>query len=77
MSGVEERAPAALWCKSHFSFLEGASAPAELVARAGELGLGAVAVTDSRASRAPAGSSLPILPGRPVRRRGPRCLHRC
>ncbi|MBD3220479.1 DNA polymerase III subunit alpha [bacterium] len=37
---------AALWCKSHFSFLEGASSPAELVRTAAELGLDAVAVTD-------------------------------
>jgi error-prone DNA polymerase len=37
---------AALWCKSHFSFLEGASAPADLVQAAAALGLGAVAVTD-------------------------------
>jgi len=37
---------AALWCKSHFSFLEGASAPAELVERAAALGLDAVAITD-------------------------------
>ncbi len=36
----------ALWCKSHFSFLEGASAPDELVARAVELGLPALALTD-------------------------------
>lgn len=37
---------AALWCKSHFSWLEGASAPAELVGAAAALGLGAVALTD-------------------------------
>ena len=37
---------AALWCKSHFSFLEGASSPAELVQAAAGLGLTAVAVTD-------------------------------
>ena len=36
----------ALWCKSHFSFLEGASAPDELVARAVELQLPALALTD-------------------------------
>ena len=35
-----------LWCKSHFSFLEGASSPAELVETASELGLPAVAITD-------------------------------
>ncbi len=37
---------AALWCKSNFSFLEGASTPAELVATADQLGLAAVALTD-------------------------------
>ncbi len=37
---------AALWCKSYFSFLEGASSPAELVATAAELGLSALALTD-------------------------------
>lgn len=37
---------AALWCKSNFSFLEGASTPAELVATAAELGLDAIAITD-------------------------------
>ena len=37
---------AALWCKSHFSFLEGASAPDELVDEARRLGLRALAVTD-------------------------------
>ncbi|MEE2835819.1 MAG: error-prone DNA polymerase [Myxococcota bacterium] len=35
-----------LWCKSHFSLLEGASAPEELVTRAHELGLQALALTD-------------------------------
>jgi error-prone DNA polymerase len=35
-----------LWCKSNGSFLEGASHPEELVERAGELGLRAIAVTD-------------------------------
>ncbi|MEZ4387731.1 MAG: error-prone DNA polymerase [Candidatus Krumholzibacteriia bacterium] len=39
-------AGAALWCKSHFSFLEGASSPAELVTTAAELGLSALALTD-------------------------------
>lgn len=38
--------PPALWCKSHFSFLEGASAPDELVERAAQLGLPALALTD-------------------------------
>ncbi|MCE9637657.1 MAG: error-prone DNA polymerase [Planctomycetes bacterium] len=37
---------AALWCKSHFSFLEGASAPDELVAEARRLGVHALAITD-------------------------------
>ena len=37
---------APLWCKSHYSFREGASAPDELVRRAGELGLPALALTD-------------------------------
>ena len=35
-----------LWCKSNFSFLEGASHPDELVAEAYRLGLPAIAVTD-------------------------------
>jgi error-prone DNA polymerase len=35
-----------LWCKSNFSFLEGASHPAELVETAAELGLTALALTD-------------------------------
>ncbi len=38
--------PPALWCKSHFSFLEGASSPDELVERAVELGIPALALTD-------------------------------
>ncbi len=37
---------APLWCKSNFSFLEGASHPEELVHAASALGLPAVAVTD-------------------------------
>jgi len=37
---------AALWCKSNSSFLEGASHPDELVERAHELGLRALALTD-------------------------------
>ena len=37
---------AALWCKSNFSFLEGASHPHELVERAAALGLSALALTD-------------------------------
>src|SRR5438105_14201093 len=41
MSGYAE-----LHCHTNFSFLEGASHPEDLVARATELGLAAVAVTD-------------------------------
>jgi len=37
---------AALWCRSHYSFLEGASSPAELVETAHALGLRALALTD-------------------------------
>ena len=37
---------AELHCHSHVSFLDGASAPDDLVARAVELGLGGLAVTD-------------------------------
>jgi error-prone DNA polymerase len=37
---------AALWCKSNYSFLEGASHPDELVDRAHQLGLAALALTD-------------------------------
>jgi error-prone DNA polymerase len=37
---------AELHCKTNFSFLEGASHADELVARAGELGYSALAVTD-------------------------------
>lgn len=35
-----------LWCKSHYSFLEGASHPEELISRASTLGLPALALTD-------------------------------
>ena len=35
-----------LWCKSNFSFLEGASHPEELIEQAYEQGLGALALTD-------------------------------
>ena len=35
-----------LWCKTHYSFLEGASHPEELVETAHRLGLPALAVTD-------------------------------
>jgi DNA polymerase III alpha subunit len=37
---------AALWCKSNYSFLEGASHPEELVEQAHLLGLQALAITD-------------------------------
>src|SRR5436309_15069416 len=37
---------AELHCCTNFSFLEGASHPDELAARAGELGLAALAITD-------------------------------
>ena len=37
---------APLWCKSNFSFLEGASEPAELVEEARHLGLRSIAITD-------------------------------
>ena len=35
-----------LWCKSHYSFLEGASHPEELVKQAHQLDLPAIAITD-------------------------------
>ncbi len=37
---------AELRCRTHYSFLRGASSPAELIGRASELGLEAVAITD-------------------------------
>ena len=37
---------APLWCKSNFSFLEGASHPDELVEEAARLGLRSIALTD-------------------------------
>ncbi|MFW6223451.1 MAG: PHP domain-containing protein, partial [Spirochaetota bacterium] len=37
---------APLWCKSNFSFLEGASSPEELVGEAHALGLSHIALTD-------------------------------
>src|SRR5271166_5131963 len=37
---------AELWCKTNFSFLEGASHPDELVNRAAELGYAALAIAD-------------------------------
>ena len=44
MNGGESYAP--LWCKSNFSFLEGASHPAELVEKAHRFGLESLALTD-------------------------------
>ena len=47
--GDRRRGPSAyaeLHCHSHFSFLDGASAPDDLVARAVELGLAGLAITD-------------------------------
>ncbi len=44
MSGIAPYVP--LWCKSNFSFLEGASHPDELVEEAQRLGLQALAITD-------------------------------
>ncbi|MBI5527479.1 MAG: PHP domain-containing protein, partial [Deltaproteobacteria bacterium] len=35
-----------LWCKSNYSFLEGASHPEDLVETAARLGLPAIAITD-------------------------------
>ena len=43
---ADSDAPIALWCKSNFSFLEGASHPEELVEEAHRLGMGAIALTD-------------------------------
>jgi error-prone DNA polymerase len=44
--GPRVQAYVPLWVKSHYSFLEGASSPTELVERAHTLGLGALAMTD-------------------------------
>jgi DNA polymerase III alpha subunit len=46
MRCVADPAYAELHCHSHFSFLDGASAPDDLVARAVDLGLAGLAVTD-------------------------------
>ncbi len=43
---IGERGYASLWCKSNFSFLDGASHPDELVTEAARLGLRALALTD-------------------------------
>jgi error-prone DNA polymerase len=64
---------AELFCKSNFSFLEGASHPEELVPRAAELGLHALAVTDHntlagvvRAHVAAKAAGLPLIVGAEV-----------
>ncbi|MBX7073045.1 MAG: error-prone DNA polymerase [Pirellulales bacterium] len=64
---------AELRCKSNFSFLEGASHPDELVARAAELGYAALAITDRntlagvvRAHAAARQVGLPLLIGAEV-----------
>ena len=41
---MDEYAP--LWCKSNFSFLEGASHPEELVEEAHRIGIRSIAITD-------------------------------
>ena len=41
---MDEYAP--LWCKSNFSFLEGASHPEELVEESQRLGMRSIAITD-------------------------------
>jgi len=43
---VQNLGYAALWCKSNYSFLEGASHPEELIDRAIELGIESLAITD-------------------------------
>src|SRR5262245_52854296 len=43
---MTEARAAALWVKTNYSFLEGASHPEELVAEAREAGLAALAITD-------------------------------
>lgn len=43
---MENLGYAALWCKSNYSFLEGASHPEELIERAVELGIKSLAITD-------------------------------
>ena len=64
---------APLWCKSNHSFLEGASHPGELVERAAELGLRALALTDRdgvhgavRAHVAARGTDLKLIHGSQV-----------
>ncbi|MBN2554214.1 MAG: PHP domain-containing protein, partial [Spirochaetales bacterium] len=46
MGGAAVPAYVPLWCKSHYSFLEGASSPEELVETAAALELPALALTD-------------------------------
>src|SRR4051794_12148987 len=43
---MSPRSISQLWCKSNFSFLEGASHPEELVNEAHRLGMPAIALTD-------------------------------
>ena len=45
-AGVASVSYVPLWCKSNYSFLEGASHPEELVSQAVFMGLPAIAVTD-------------------------------
>ncbi len=46
MSRVDQVGHVPLWCKSNYSFLEGASHPDELIEQSHELGLGSIALTD-------------------------------
>jgi error-prone DNA polymerase len=46
MSGLSATTYVPLWCKSNYSFLEGASHPAELVEEAHRLGIRSLALTD-------------------------------
>lgn len=69
---------AELKCRTHYSFLQGASHPAELVERAHALGLEALAITDrdgvygipkaySASKRLPPGSGLKLITGAELR----------
>ncbi|EWM19791.1 DNA polymerase III subunit alpha [Kutzneria sp. 744] len=55
---------AELHCHSHFSFLDGASSPAELVAEAHRLGLSALAITDHDGLHGDAASAATRSAGR-------------
>ena len=68
-----------LWCKSHFSLLEGASSPDDLIAEAARLGLGALALCDRdslagapRAAAAARKASIRLLYGAEVSLEGGR-----